>query len=120
MALTLRNMASIERLIPAATDAELRWFQRKRLRAVGRSLLLGCGAGALWFAGSFFRDPARAHDGFFRVALAVLGFWQVGALLSAIDSAKRVKDIQARRITMRDEQRERIFLRALDDDVPEA
>ena len=43
---------------------------------------------------------------------------QVGSIVNAIRSANLVKDIQARRAAMHEDQRKRIFLRALDDDIP--
>ena len=62
MTLRLRDRTPTrDRLKPAATDAELRWFRQKRLRAIGRSVLLSVGMGGLFFVGSLLRDPAHAH-----------------------------------------------------------
>jgi hypothetical protein len=109
-----------ERLKPPATEAELRWFRKKRLRSLGRSVLLASGAGTLFFVGSLLRDPARAHPGLYHVEMGLVALIAVGVIANAIRSANLVKDIQARRIAMHEDQRKRIFLRALDDDVPAA
>ena len=107
-----------ERLKPAATDAELRWFRQKRLKAVARSLLLSVGAGGLFFVGSLLRDPAHAHQERYLFEMGLVGLLQVSVIVSAIRSANLVKDIQARRAAMHEDLRKRIFLRALDDHIP--
>lgn len=108
-----------ERLRPAATEAELAWFRKKRLRALGRGVMLAAGAGVLYFLGSLLRDPARAHHHVFDlVEMGFVGVMQLGLIVHAIRSPNLVKDVQAKRDNMHHEQRERIFLSALDDDVP--
>jgi hypothetical protein len=121
MTIRLRDATpASERLKPAATEAELRWFRKKRRMALARTMLVTGGMAALYFAGSLLRDPARSHDGFFRIALGLLGLTQVTLIIGALRSVNLVKDVQAKRSAMYEDQRKRIFLNALDDDIPGA
>lgn len=107
-----------ERLRPAATAVELLWFRKKRRAAVTRSVVMTGGMFLLYLAGSLLRASHRPDAMFTYIALGVLALTQVGLMLHAISSTDLVKEIQARRSAMYEDQRKRVFLTALDEDVP--
>ncbi len=107
-----------ERLRPAATETELRWFRKKRRAALARAMLVTCGMSALYFVGLLMRDSHRAGETFLYIALGFIVLGQGLSLVNTVRSVNLVKLVQARRSEMYEEQRKRIFLAALDDDVP--
>ncbi|CAN5137639.1 hypothetical protein BH09GEM1_BH09GEM1_19350 [soil metagenome] len=119
MTIRLRdNTPPAERLRPPASETELRWFRKKRRAATARAVLFTCGMSALYFAGSLLRESHRAGGRFLSIALGFIVLGQGMFLVNAVRSVNLVKEIQAKRSAMYDEQRKRVFLAALDDDIP--
>jgi hypothetical protein len=119
MTITLRNTTPAgERLKPAATESELRWFRKKRRVALARTVLVTGGMSALYVMGSLFRDEQYHGFAFPLIALGLIALTQVWLVVRVALTNDPVKDIQARRSAVYEEQRKRIFLAALDDGAP--
>jgi hypothetical protein len=106
-----------ERLNPAATEAELLWFRKKRQAALVRTMFLTAGMSALYYLGSLLNDGRHADDAISLVYLGIIAVIEVGMVIHTLRSGDVVKEIRAKRIAMYDEQRKRIFLAALDDEL---
>ncbi|MDQ2668175.1 MAG: hypothetical protein M3Z05_19565 [Gemmatimonadota bacterium] len=119
MNIRLRHITpAVERLTPAATPAELRWFRKKRQTAFARTTLLTGGMCALYFVGSLFRDAHYAGHAFPVIGLGLVAFTQAYLVVRVSMSSNLVNAILMKRSAMDEEARKQIFLAALDDDMP--
>ena len=99
MTITLRDATpASERLRPAATEAELHWFKKRREMALARTMVLTGGMSALYYLGSLLNDGR--HAGLIMAEFGILALLEAGMVIHTLRSGDLAKEIRAKRSAM--------------------